>query len=89
MSSWFGLKSSTVDVKCRSGHLHTECNSFLVNFTNFIFTLIALLHLAFLGSAFDGNEANANLNYVIDIWSYLRFYSHGLFLIMLVVYKLL
>lgn len=88
LRSAFGLRKDQT-WRCSAAHRHTECNSWLVNCVNLCFSLLAVLHLAFLGSAFDGSEQSATAAHVYEIWSYLGFYSHVIGLICLVLYKLI
>ena len=64
--------------RCRK-HRCTPYNSLLVNAINLAFSLLCIAHLAFLGSAFDGNESHATFEHVYEIWSFLNFYSIALF----------
>lgn len=42
--------------KCENGHKNTPFNSIGVLFSNLIFSLIAVVHLAYLGASFDLSE---------------------------------
>ncbi|KAI2806623.1 hypothetical protein BLOT_008580 [Blomia tropicalis] len=64
--------------KCtKSNHIHTGQHWFsLVRLTNFMFTILALVNLAFLGSTFDGKLDSSTIDNVWLIWRDLYFYSH-------------
>ena len=74
--------------RCKK-HLRTPYNSLMVCLINLIFSLLCVAHLAFLGSAFDGNESNATFDHVYEIWSFLNFYSIVLFVPTFLLYKLI
>lgn len=42
---------------------------------NSLFSVMALIHLSFLGSAFDGKEDSSEMRNVLAVWSSLGFYS--------------
>lgn len=73
--------------KCVRGH--DTCSSWGVKVTNAAFALLAMLHLAYLGATFDGQEESSYTANVIAIWSSLGFYSHVIALGTLVVYVLI
>ena len=58
--------------KCPPECGHDVRNPYLANA---LFSLMALIHLSFLGSAFDGKEDSADLKNVLSVWSSLGFYS--------------
>lgn len=70
-------------------HNRTPYNSLMVNLINLVFSLLCIAHLAFLGSAFDGNEGHATFEHVYEIWSFLNFYSIALFVPTFLLYKLI
>lgn len=84
--------TSTVDQRqnrrCRK-HKRTPYNSLVVNAINLAFSLLCIAHLAFLGSAFDGQESHATFEHVYEIWSFLNFYSIVLFVPTFLLYLLI
>lgn len=52
------------------GHEHRS-----LGIVNPAFCLLAMMHLAFLGSAFDGTEHSSHMHNVLQVWSSLSFYS--------------
>ena len=75
--------------RCCQKHSRTPYNSLSVNAINFAFSLLCIAHLAFLGSAFDGNERHATFEHVYEIWSFLNFYSLLLLVPTFVLYLLI
>ena len=58
--------------KCPQNCGHQNKNQFVVNIC---FTLLAVAHLSFLGSAFDGREDSSYMQNVLSVWYSLGFYS--------------
>ena len=56
---------------------------------NLLFSLLAMLHLAFLGSAFDGSEDSSSMVAVLTVWQSLGFYSPIIGIMSLALYLLL
>lgn len=77
--------NQTQQFKCQ----HSNRNSPLVLSVNASFSIIAVLHLAYLGSTFDGREESSLMTNVISVWYELGFYSHIITLITFVVYILI
>ena len=70
--------------RCLDGH--TNDHKFLAWIINGFFKILAFLHLAYLGSTFDGKEDSAKFQNVLSVWSELGFYSHLLGIMNLIVY---
>ena len=77
-------KRSDENGDCTEGHANQ--NGMVVFSINLFFTFLALIHLAFLGSTFDGSETSSHASNVIQVWSDLAFYSHIIAFITLVIY---
>lgn len=72
--------------KCAAdcGHEHQN-----LDIVNVAFCVLAIMHLSFLGSAFDGKEESSHMKSVLSVWSSLSFYSPILGFITLVSYLLI
>lgn len=81
-------KNYSSNFKCKK-HNRTPFNSLKVNLINLSFSILCIIHLAFLGSAFDGNEDHATFEHVHEIWSFLNYYSLILFVPTFIIYKLI
>ena len=68
-----GFGRSFVDPlpKCEVRHMNTPFNSIYVLLANFIFSLIAIIHLAYLGASFDLSEEVS----LILVYSYLFIFT--------------
>ena len=80
---------SSPNFKCKKHHLKTPFNSLKVNLINLFFSILCIVHLAFLGSAFDGDDNHATFEHVHEIWSFLNYYSLILVVPTFIVYKLI
>lgn len=69
----------------------SDCGHYVRNrlITNFLFSIVAMIHLSFLGSAFDGKEDSSDMKNVLIVWSSLAFYSPILALITFSLYLLI
>ncbi|XP_074601381.1 protein-serine O-palmitoleoyltransferase por [Brevipalpus obovatus] len=72
--------------KCDHDHKNTPFNSICVLISNLVFSLIAVVHLAYLGASFDLSEEASTVRYVIETWQNIGFYSHILGLVTLIIY---
>lgn len=61
---------------CARGHTRTARNSPIVMLINLIFRIIAMYHLAYLGSIFKGNYDERDYGDALASWSELYFSSH-------------
>lgn len=75
-------------VVCSNGHKNTS-DRLIVKVTNWFFSLLAVLHLAYLGATFDGKEESSYFSNVLQVWSGLGFYSHILTVLTFLFYKLI
>ncbi|XP_053202973.1 protein-serine O-palmitoleoyltransferase porcupine-like [Panonychus citri] len=62
--------------ECTRNHKLTPFNSVWVIIINIAFSLLAMFHLAYLGSSFDLNEEQSSTKHVIETWFNIGFYSH-------------
>lgn len=56
---------------------------------NAVFIIMSMVHLAYLGSSFDGKEDSSSMDNVISVWSELGFYSHIIGFINLIIYLII
>jgi porcupine-like protein len=71
---------------CPTGCGHQNRKGFAAVSVNTLFTVIAIIHLSFLGSAFDGKEDSSDMKHVLDVWFSLGFYSPCLAILTLILY---
>ncbi|XP_054161843.1 protein-serine O-palmitoleoyltransferase porcupine-like, partial [Oppia nitens] len=67
-------------------HRYTEYNCKWVSVVNILFACLAVSHLAYLGSTFDGKEESSFVSNVISVWSELKYFSHITALITFIIY---
>lgn len=68
---------------------HANRRGLTVFMTNAFFSFLSVLHLAYLGASFDGQEEASHAANVIRVWSDLSFYSHIIALVTFVIYLLI
>ncbi|XP_015785704.1 protein-serine O-palmitoleoyltransferase porcupine [Tetranychus urticae] len=78
----------TNNPSCTRKHKFTPYNSFWVIIINLGFSLLAIFHLAYLGSSFNLGEEQTSTKYVIETWFDIGFYSHIIGLITILFYYL-
>jgi porcupine-like protein len=71
---------------CNLGH--KETSSFLIKVVNGFFVILSILHLIFLGSAFDGSETSSYTQ-VYETWSILSFFSPVIGVVSFIIYLFL
>lgn len=68
---------------------HANRRGLTVFITNAFFSFLAVVHLAYLGASFDGQEEASYAANVIRVWSDLSFYSHTIAIVTFVIYLLI
>lgn len=80
-------KSLSGNNRCLNGHSNDYK---IIGITiNMLFWILSIVHLAYLGSTFDGKEDSASVNNVVSVWSELGFYSHIIGFLNLIVYLII
>ena len=69
--------------------VHVNQGGVMVMSTNLLFGLLAMIHLAFLGSTFDGSESSSYASNVLRVWAQLGFFSHVIACITGVIYAVI
>ncbi|CAG9575607.1 unnamed protein product [Danaus chrysippus] len=91
--------ASALEVCCLANPCVKQCehkykkNSFLAVFVNTLFSLITMMHLAYLGVMFEASfslqESGYSYFHTINKWENLNFFSHGLAVFMYVIYLMM
>lgn len=91
--------ASALEVCCLANQCSKQCdhkfkkNSYLAVFINTIFSLITIIHLAYLGVMFEASfaiqESGYSYFHTISKWENLNYFSHGLVVFLYVIYLMM
>ncbi|XP_045506615.1 protein-serine O-palmitoleoyltransferase porcupine [Colias croceus] len=91
--------ASALEVCCLANPCVKQCdhkykkNSFMAMFINFLFSLITIMHLAYLGVMFEASfsvqETGYSFSHTISKWENLDFFNHGVAASMYVIYLMM